>query len=48
MVVREELGGEKNDCSTLCKCVCQAGSESGADVWSGITIAHDDTCAIWK
>lgn len=35
----DELEGEKNDCSALQKCVCQAGSESEVHMWSGITIA---------
>lgn len=43
--MKDELGeGRKNDYSI----VCLAGSESEGCVWSGIAVAHDDTCTIWK
>lgn len=31
-----------------CRNVCARLGQSEVHVWSGITIAHDDTCAIWK
>lgn len=42
--MKGELGEEKNNCSD--ECMCQAGPESEVHVWSGISTAHGDTCAI--
>lgn len=43
--MKGELGGEK---ITVLVSVCARLVQSEVHVWSGITTAHDDICAIWK